>query len=389
MEGVWPDQDRVQMGSETSFIGLVQDVLTFFLGHERACELLDLLGVSVFTCVLDTNVILKDLSRHLLSQQPTGLMIAARFGGVRLFASTVVRDEVHEHLDRLTSRHGIAIATAQEHWRLTYAPLITFLDPTDVQALSLRGEVVAAADPDDVPTSKIIELIRPHAALSEDHHLSVYTIKGRSWTEFAAAARDSSRRDADFVVVHLGTGFALWLSASAVGSLVSLLRRTDRRLLKVVGLAATLIAALLIAHPVSRGWLREKAQYLFNMGPDRLHVYLSAIGDALIHLHDEDVNAKLASGFILEQSLSHEAPRLVRDYIPEILSRSRIPLTADEVVLEMVRRGYEPRGAHPERYVIRVLRAYPRIFEEKHPHRWGLRNHAPTGGEAGGEVKPQ
>ncbi|HZC07541.1 MAG TPA: hypothetical protein VE338_18040 [Ktedonobacterales bacterium] len=334
-------------------------------------------------------MILKDLSRYLLSRQPTGLMIAARFGGVRLFASTVVRDEVYEHLDRLTNRHGIAIATAHEHWRRTYAPLITFLDPTDVQALSPRGEVVAAADPDDVPTSKIIELIRPHAALSEDHHLSVYTIKGRSWTEFAAAARDSSRRDADFVVVNLGTGFALWLSASAVGSLVSLLRRTDRRLLKVVGLAATLIAALLIAHPVSRGWLREKAQYLFDMGPERLHVYLAVIGDALIRLHDEDVNAKLASGFILEQRMPHEAPRLVRDYIPEILSRSHVLLTADEIVQEMVRLGYKPKGAHPERHVTRVLGAYPLLFEEQRPHRWGLRTHAPTAVESDGEGELQ
>jgi hypothetical protein len=383
MEGVWPDQDSAQLDSETSFIGLAQDVLTFFLGHEHACALLDQLGVSVFTCVLDANVILKDLSRYLLSQQPTGLMIAAQFGGVRLFASTVVRDEVYEHLDRLTSRHGIAIAIAQDKWRHTYAPLITFLDPADVQALSPRGEVVAAVDPDDVPTGKIIELIRPHAALSEDHHLSVYTIKGRSWTEFAAAARDSSRRDADFVVVHLGGGLALWLGASAVGGLISLLRRTDRRLLVAVGLAATLIAALLIAHPASRGWLREKAQYLFDMGPERLHIYLSAIGDGLLRLHDEDVNAKLASGFILEQRMLHEAPRLVRDFIPEILSRSHVPLSANEIVQEMVRRGYKPKGAHPERHVTRVLRAYPRLFDEQRPHRWGLRTHAPMRGEAG------
>lgn len=388
MDKAWSSQDRMQSGSEATIIGLVQEVLTFFLGHENARELLNQLGVSVFTCVLDTNVILKDLSRYILSQQPTGLMIAARFGGVRLFASTVVRDEVPERLERLTSRHGIAIAIAREHWWREYAPLITFLDPTDGQALSPRATIVARVDPDDLPTGKVIDLIRPHAALSEDHHLSAYTTQGRNWTQFAAAARDSSRRDADYVVVHLGAGFALWMGTSAVGGLISLLRRTDRRLILVVGLASTLIAGILIAHPASHGWLRGKAQHILDMGSERLHGYLSVIGDALLRLHEEDVNAKRASGFILEQQMSHTSPKLVRDYIPEILSHSHIPLTADEIVQEMVRYGYEPKGMYPERYVARVLRTHPLLFDELRPHRWGLRSHGgPTGAVDNMEVE--
>lgn len=381
MDSAWSSQGSAQSGSEATVIGLVQEVLTFFLGHENAFELLNQLGVSVFTCVLDTNVILKDLSRYILSQQPTGLIIAARIGGVRLFASTVVRDEVPERLERLTSRHGIAVAVAREHWWREYAPLITFLDPTDGRALSPRATIVARVDPDDLPTGKVIDLIRPHAALSEDHHLSAYIVGGRHWTQFAAAARDSSRRDADYVVVHLGAGFALWMGASAVDGLISLLRRTDRRLILVVGLASTLIAGILIAHPASRGWLREKAQRILDLGPERLHEYLTVISDALIQLHEEDVNAKRASGFILKQQVPRESPRLVRDYIPEILSRSHVPLTTGEIVQEMVRRGYEPKGTHPERYVARVLQAHPLLFDELRPHRWGLRSH---GGPMGG-----
>ena len=73
--------------------------------------------------------------------------------------------------------------------------------------------------------------------------------------------------------------------------------------------------------------------------------------------------------------MAHVAPQLVREYIPAILSHSHIPLTADEIVQQMIRQGYAPRGAHPERYVANVLRAHPALFEQQRPSRWGLRSH--------------
>lgn len=360
---------------EPTMVGMAQDLLTLFLDHEQACKLLDLLGVSVFTYVLDTNVIVKDLSRYLQSEQLTGLMIAAKFGGVRLFASTTVRDEVPKRLERLTSRRGIAIDHARARWWRDYAPLITFLDPADMPALSPRAELVAAVDPDDVATGKIIDLIRPQSALSEDRHLAAYVPSGPDWTKFAVAVRDTAGRDANYVVIYVGGGLTLWIGASAVAGLVSLLLKADRRFLLGVGLVLTVIAGLLVAHPASRGWLREKAEQVLTLGPERLHAYMTFISDALIHLYEQDVQAKLASSFILERQVAHAAPRLVREYIPAILSHSHIPLTADEIAQQMIRQGYAPRGAHPERYVANVLRAHPALFEQQRPSRWGLRSH--------------
>lgn len=360
---------------EPTMVGMAQDLLTLFVGNARACELFDLLGVSVFTYVLDTNVIVKDLSRYLQSQQPTGLMIAARFGGVRLFASTIVRDEVPERLERLTSRRGIAIDQARARWWREYAPLITFLDPADIQALSVRAELVAAVDPDDVATGKIVDLIRPNGTLSEDRHLAAYTPSGPDWTQFAVALRDTARRDASYVVIHVGGSLTLWIGASSAAALISLIRKAGGRFLLGLGLVLTIVAGLIVAQPASRSWLRENAQRVLDLGPERLQSYLALVGDGLLRLHEQDEQAKRASSFIHERQVPETPPRLVREYIPDILSHSHVPLTTQEIVQQMIRRGYVPKGKRPERHVASILRAHPALFEQQRPLRWGLLSH--------------
>lgn len=159
---------------------------------------------------------------------------------------------------------------------------------------------------------------------------------------------------------------------------MKLLLRLDRRIVLGASVAVLAVTGLLMLHPVTRGWLREKLAQVLAVGPDRLQATFTFIADALEHLTEQEGQVKLANHYILDQQLEHPAPHVVLEYLPIILARSHMPLTTSEIVQQMRRTGYEPRGMHPERYVAKLLREHPSLFEQQRPRRWGLRSHWST-----------
>jgi hypothetical protein len=110
-----------------TLVGAAQTLLSLLLGEEQAAKLLDAVGVCVITAVLDTNIIMRDLSRFIQTGEATGLMEAAKFGSVRFFASTSVQAEVPLRINRVTDRRGIDPDEARRVWSEEYEPLITGL----------------------------------------------------------------------------------------------------------------------------------------------------------------------------------------------------------------------------------------------------------------------
>ena len=139
--------------------------------------------------VIDTMILIRDIRHSVQKARPlTILMEAVRFGGLKLFASTTVRDEVWEKLtiEEITTQMKINPDEAQQRWEQSYLPWITFLDPTDLPPLSTKVKELQKKDPDDVPTGQIIELIRPDVVFCDDKkHLGDFDIMANDW--FAAA----------------------------------------------------------------------------------------------------------------------------------------------------------------------------------------------------------
>src|SRR5260370_36485432 len=150
----------------TTIIGLIYEMLSLFCDEESLAELFNALGVRRATVVLDTNVLLADLKYFIQKKHHTGLMAAAKIGGVQVFASATVRDEVPEKLDIIMRKYGIDPQEAQQVWNTQYASWISFLDPSDLPPLSSKVTALLTRDPDDVSTGQIIELLGPHLVLS-------------------------------------------------------------------------------------------------------------------------------------------------------------------------------------------------------------------------------
>jgi hypothetical protein len=354
-----------------TLVGAAQTLLTLLLGEEQAARLLEAVGVCVITSVLDTDIIIRDLSRYIQTGKATSLMMAARFGSVKFFASTSVQAEVPLHINRVTDRRGIDPDEARRIWREEYEPLITFLDPGDMVALSPRASMVDQLDAKDTATGQLIDLIQAQVALSDDHHLIAYTPVRHEWTQVAVAFRDIGKRDSSYVAVYTGGGVTIWVGMGAIQALIALLRRVDRRILLGLGVATLVIAGFLMIFPGTRRWLIEKIETA-RQGS------LGRVGDSLISmvgaLARMDEQAKEARAFINDRQVAHDPPRRVSEYMVEILSHTHAGCTPEEISRRMIEQDYKPKGEHPERYVAKVLRENPKRFERLPTGLWILRS---------------
>ena len=90
------------------------------------------LGLTVTTCVVDTNVLLNDVSRYVKKGEPTGIMRAAKAATVRFFVSPTVVGEVLEHLPGTARRNALPVEPLLAAWQIHYEPYLVVVDPANI-----------------------------------------------------------------------------------------------------------------------------------------------------------------------------------------------------------------------------------------------------------------
>ncbi len=354
----------------TTIIGLIHELLSLFCDEESIAELFHALGVKRITVVLDTNVLLSDLKYCIQKKHHTGLMAAAKIGGVQLFASTTVRDEVPEKLDIFMSKYGIDPQEAQQVWDTQYVPWISFLDPSDLPPLSSKVTALLARDPDDVPTGQIIELLGPHLVLSRDEDLVSFGIIGQDIPLITCAYRDKTKKEATTLGISLGGGLIIQVSLEAVKSLIALLSKLDKMLLFGLLLLAMASLGTAVFYPPSRYWLQERGRRTIQSLGEELGPFI----DVLLKLEAESAKA---TPIISQFRRSTTSPKTARNYAVKVLSEAFGSLSVREITRRMIMQGYKTSSEHPEYYVSRVLHKYPRLFEKTEERRWRLKSHLP------------
>jgi len=343
-----PAEVSTALPADLVLLEVIHDLLRLFVTEEEVQRFLRSLGVHFASCVVDTNIWLADITRTLKTGKPSGLLQAAHIGTLRLYASTVVRDEVPEKISAIKSLK-INPEQARRLWETSYLPRIHFLDPA---SLPLLDSQVLVRDPDDVATGQLIELLRPSIVLSLDKkHLGGFTVVSDpvNWTMFAAAYRDQAERDALVVGLSLGGGLTVGLSLEAVQGIIAALARIDRRLL--LAFAAALGAAIVL--PPTRRLLQRLVQSLFSFAQSDF------VRESLQTIFTQITQAAEAKRFLLEHERSVSQPTRVLEFLLFVLSRAEGALSVKELTRRSIDLGYRPKGEHPERYVRRLLGAYP------------------------------
>jgi hypothetical protein len=356
------------------FLAAIEQLLVAFAGERAAAELFETLKIEIIPVVVDADVLFRDIGTFLRKSKLTSLLIGAQSGFIRFFCSKEVLADVYDHLAERTSKHATE-DEAFDVWCRYYEPLITALDHSDIDKLSLRAVRVQAVDPEDIGTAKVSDLVRPHQVLSVDHHLNHYhpgqDLTEKNWTEITTAYRDMSEGRSTFVSLYIGGGLSTTIAVTFIEALISRLLRMDGRILLALGLGLLLAGGVAIAHPTSRRWLKQRARDAREWSREYLAEHIREIIDALVSL---DNQTKQAEVFLKEKALVHEPPLLARDYIIGVLAHTHAYLTTTEISERMQDYGYEPRGEHPEQYVAKILRENPRLFTKHTWRQWGLRS---------------
>lgn len=355
----------------TTIIESIYELLSLFLSEETVADLFERMDIKRAKAVVDTNVLLSDLKYFMQKRHHTGLMAAAKIGGLRLFASTSVRDEVPEKLDISLSKYGIDAREAARLWHMYYAPWISFLDPSDLPSLSSKVTALLARDPDDFPTGQIIELLGPHLVLTRDQDLAAFGSTGQDIPIITCAYRDKTKQEAVSLSVCFGGSFVFWVSSEAIKSFIALLFRLNKTLSVAFLILAVGSLGIAFAYPPSRKWLRERGRHTI-VG---LWKGLEPLLDELLEIEAASTRAKLV---VSQPGRSIAPPKTARDYAAKVLSEAFGPLKVKEITRRMMVQGYETSTEHPEYYVNRVLHKYPRLFEKNEDGRWHLISHLPV-----------
>ena len=290
--------------------------------------------------VVDTNVFLQDIV-YRLSKGRGALLEAARFGSIRLFASSHVLEEVEKNLEGYCQR-GAQYLRALSLWRDAYLPWIRWvIVPDDIADERIRA--VLAVHPADAPTAALACLIAPCWAFSEDKHLRKRGLGRQDWRSLSLQGRDIARTESAMIGAY-------WLGASLVIAVVSSIRGIARSRL---GPLAPVVLTATGLYLTRRGLIsRESTSRLLDRM--RLSVRALAAGVSTVTTIYQESRDGLALA-IIEPS----GPPDLRRSVAYILARAPTPLSGKAISDEMRHLGIRV----PPKEVNRVLRSCPAFVE--------------------------
>lgn len=351
----------------------LEDGRTLLYGFQSLLpQVLRALHIDPLVGVTDTDLLLRDLKYTVRRRKLTNMMLAARTGLLRLFATTVVRDEMEEKIGLLATVMQWDPTLAREVWETLYAPWINFIDVFGLPPAASEVIETYVLDPKDGPTAQLATLLDPDFVFSCDHHhLGGYDVVGEDWVAVTVACRNKFVRDLVFMEIVTGGTLVCGISEALVRQAVHTIVGLDKRIL----LGLTIGAGLAVAHPVTREWLCRRGHRLWGRTTQVTRTILPPIMANWMAM--ENTSARAAR--VLEarrRPSSH--PRRIRDYATAILARSAGSLKLGELLHQIKARGYRRKGIGTGDYLARVLRSSPQIFQQDPHGNWSLAVNALT-----------
>ena len=357
--------------------GVLLGVLQLALGDEYFFDLLEAAKARIFSCVVDSNVLVNDARAAAHHGMETPMLFAARIGTVNLFATTHVRDEVPRVIRDMAQEHGFEPAPVLRAWYDTCAPWIVFLDTVGLAKESARIRRLTERDASDTLTGLLVEVLDPDLFLTQDRDMEDFQIVAPTALKgLKVAFRDKSIADA--LLLGGGVGISVVVVGTFVGlsELIKLLLRagTDRRL-PFAALATIVLAG--------------GALWLVNRRRITPEAYSQNLSDAPSGARDflrevlESVGERMEAGEAAQETIKTRIrnptpPRTALYYGARVLSRSAAPAQLPWLAERMKTEGYRPRRHPLMRSVEAQLQAHPRFFTAYDGNRWGLRSWPPA-----------
>ncbi len=304
-------------------------------------------------CVVDTNVIMRDVLRF-ARKSHTALSLATQVGAIKTFAAVHVMDEVAEHLPKLAERQRVT--NAMEAWK-TYSKNICFVELSTEPTIDGRVAQVAREDKDDLPTAILVVTLAPCISLSEDPHLTDAGLASPDWLKLALSSRDIAYA---LAIRELG-GVGLAGTGLGVAGIAKLIAKAANSRLGQLGLAAAAITAVVgLKRSQMAGW--KGPRKAGDLAGQAVAAYFN---EALV----SDRRRALAEGLINQALVPPHEPTM-GEKIARVLALRGEPITATELARTLV--AHETPLPRETLTSVRHELSHSPMVRQATPHRWEL-----------------
>lgn len=138
--------------------------------------------------LVDTSALVPDVIRSVRRGRRSPLLRLMRAGSVRAFGGQHIWAEAPRVLSRVTAEDEIDTERAEAIWWDAYVPLIRVVDTSTLVVTGEAAAVLAARDPSDLPTAKLVSLLGPVPVLATDGDLIMTGLAYRRWHTTVEAA---------------------------------------------------------------------------------------------------------------------------------------------------------------------------------------------------------
>lgn len=320
--------------------------------------------------VLDTNIILKDISYICKKRKETALLGEVESGFVRLIVTPSIIEEVYESIPEFaknTRNDPDLMLTIWEY----YKKKLTVIHPQEVTSQRLNH--LATRDPDDIPTAQLIEVVGPTLALSEDKDLKDFGYaQSEEWLPYVLRTGVSIEKDALDIIIKAGGGTIFFCISSGLYMIAKNIFKVIKKFpMHFLGTLCVLAGSFIIDSRL-QNWFLSKLKAITEYNAQNVPRALESIKELKSYIEDVYVKSKEAEKYLEYGKPSYDIPKTMKGYIIRALIFSPYSLTPTEILERIKAMGYRPRGLKPEAYLRRILRQDPTFCTDE-KGRWVIK----------------
>ncbi|KLU59958.1 hypothetical protein CEB3_c33890 [Peptococcaceae bacterium CEB3] len=335
----------------------------------------ELIPYAVTAVVVDSNILLGDLRRMLLTGKLTTLFKLAEAKRVVIFFPAESIHEIEDHFSKMARESRTTVNEVREKWNHTYARLIRLVP-------DLKPRVTAPLendlrDPKDIPFLRLVSFMSHEWFLTQDKDLLALGMGNENYVDLSLDLRGYHAGQSIMytfsaceTVITLTGLVAISAFYDAIRALYHLIKNLPNmvRLLGVVIIIATFML------PKSREFIKG---ICLTALPMRIKEVRDGLVPILLPIFDYLETGKTLKLEGMEKLQKYHRsnpttdPRTAKDYIFAVLSKSAVPLSVDQIAQRVKNEGYVTTNQGFAKYVPRILRSES-TFSQVDAHKWIL-----------------
>jgi len=337
----------------------------------------ELIPYAVTTVVVDSNILLADLRYMLRTSKLSTLFKLAEAKRIVIFFPAESIHEIENHFPKMAKESRTTIHEVREKWNHTYSRLIRLVPDLKPRVPAPMENDLRNRDPKDIPFLRLASFLSPEWFLTEDKDLLSLGVGNKNYIDISIDLRGYHAGES-IMYTFFACGTVITLTGVAVVNALYDAIRALYHLIKSLPNAVRIVCMVIIIAaymwPKSRSLIKD---ICLTVLPSRLKEFQNGLIPTLLPIFDylETGQALKLEGLEklqeYQRNITTTDPRTAKDYILAVLSKSAVPLSADQIAQRVRQEGYVTTNQDFAKYVLKILKSES-IFSQVDAHKWIL-----------------